>query len=288
MKLDRSDDVDAPKRPSLRLISATASDLARLDRFPDFLILGPQRTGTTWLHAQIRFHPQLFLTEPKELYYFNSLKGPEPPRFEGNSLGAYLDHFRDSPRWYVAKMLSALVRFGEPYRPIMRGEATASYAALDEEVIGELVSLNPMLKVVLMIRDPIQRAWSHAKKDLARRHRRSINEVPEHDVLEFFASDYQLRCAQSVAQFDRWSANLPRGHVFVGRFEQIERDPVGLLVSLLAFLGVRHDAKYVSTTAREAVNRTESQAIPERYFRFLSELLSREREATRRRFVPDW
>ena len=42
----------------------------RLERFPDFFIVGPQRTGTTWLHAHLRFHPQIFLAEPKELFFF--------------------------------------------------------------------------------------------------------------------------------------------------------------------------------------------------------------------------
>ena len=45
---------------------------------PDFLIIGPQRTGTTWLHAHLRFHPQIFLSEPKELYFFSSLEQRDP------------------------------------------------------------------------------------------------------------------------------------------------------------------------------------------------------------------
>jgi hypothetical protein len=57
-------------RARLRFVRARGDE--DLSRFPDFLIIGPQRTGTTWLHAHLRFHPQIFLSEPKELYFFSS------------------------------------------------------------------------------------------------------------------------------------------------------------------------------------------------------------------------
>lgn len=39
---------------------------------PDFLCIGSQRAGTTWLHECLREHPDLFLPEQKELHFFNS------------------------------------------------------------------------------------------------------------------------------------------------------------------------------------------------------------------------
>ena len=42
-------------RQQLRYVKV--SDGTRLDGFADFLIVGPQRTGTTWLHAHLRYHP---------------------------------------------------------------------------------------------------------------------------------------------------------------------------------------------------------------------------------------
>jgi hypothetical protein len=71
---------------------------ANLRRFPDFLIAGPQRTGTTWLHAQLRFHPQIFLSEPKEIFFFSRLADQRNPKFQSDDLVWYLRFFHD-PLW---------------------------------------------------------------------------------------------------------------------------------------------------------------------------------------------
>jgi len=71
-------------RARLRYVRARGDE--DLSRFPDFLIIGPQRTGTTWLHAHLRFHPQIFLSEPKEIFFFSRLKMSGHPKFESNDL----------------------------------------------------------------------------------------------------------------------------------------------------------------------------------------------------------
>ena len=46
---------------------------------PNFLVIGAQRAGTTWLYECLREHPEIFLPETKELHYFdlNHEKGDE-------------------------------------------------------------------------------------------------------------------------------------------------------------------------------------------------------------------
>src|SRR5713101_1263916 len=98
--------------------------------FPDFLIVGPQRTGTTWLHANLRYHPQIMLAEPKELFFFSSLKPPAQQRFGSSDLVDYLRFFHEPPWRVMLRHMISLRRYRERYRPTVRGEATASYAAL--------------------------------------------------------------------------------------------------------------------------------------------------------------
>ena len=159
--------IDATVRGKLRWVKVPEEGIS-LERFPDFLIVGPQRTGTTWLHAHLRFHPEIFLSEPKEIFYFSRLKTPESAKFQSDDLGWYLSFFRD-PLWRrAAKTAIALWKYRAFYHPRVRGEATASYAAMDRDVIAEIAALNPDIRVILMIRNPIDRAWSHARKDLVR------------------------------------------------------------------------------------------------------------------------
>ena len=156
------------------------SERLSLERFPDFLIVGPQRTGTTWLHAVLQSHPQVFLTDPKELFFFSRLKDRANPRFESALLDWYLAHFADPmPRW-IAKQARSLARLGRPYRPIIRGEATASYAAMDRDLIEEIAVLRPDVKVLLMVRHPSRRG-RHAPEPF-RRHVAAVATADEHQA----------------------------------------------------------------------------------------------------------
>jgi len=43
------------------------------DRLPTFLIIGCQKAGTSWLHKAIAQHPEIVVSTPKELHFFNNL-----------------------------------------------------------------------------------------------------------------------------------------------------------------------------------------------------------------------
>lgn len=259
-----------------RLTWVRAEPGADLSYFPDFLIIGPQRTGTTWLHAHLRDHPEVMLSEPKEVLFFNRLKSPNHPRFQSADLSWYLKFFRE-PLWRRAwKDARCRRRFGVPYLPKARGEASASYAVLDADVIDEIGLLNPDIKAILMVRDPLERAWSHAKKDLARNRARRLEEVAEHEFLRFFQDEYQLRCARYADNFAKWKAMLKPGHLFVGRFDDIALRPRELLLEVMSFLGVESSGRFVGADVGRAVNPTARDRIPARYREVLEELLGGE------------
>ncbi len=259
-----------------------------LSRFPDFLIVGPQRTGTTWLHAHLRFHPEVLLSEPKEIFFFSRIKERPPGKFQSDSLAWYLQFFRDRWPWRAYKTFTCLWRYGEWYRPRVRGEATASYAGLDEDVIREIVLLNPEIRVILMVRHPIDRAWSHAKKDLARNRGRSLQEVAPGEIEDFLRSPYQIRCAQYVQNIRRWARHLKRGHLFVGLFDDIAQRPAELLLEVMGFLGVRASPRYILPDAAAPVNPTARVMIPPRYRELLTQLLGDEIEALGRELELRW
>src|SRR5229473_6742363 len=56
--------------------------------FPDFLVISPPKTGSTWLAANLRCHPEIFIPEIKEVKYFSSY-------YKWLDLDWYLGHFRD-------------------------------------------------------------------------------------------------------------------------------------------------------------------------------------------------
>ncbi len=52
----------------------------------DFLGIGAQRAGTTWLYRCLQRHPQLYLPGTKELHYFDRLTGRGPQFTQVRSL----------------------------------------------------------------------------------------------------------------------------------------------------------------------------------------------------------
>lgn len=255
-------------RQSLQRVKVRDGAVVDLGLFPDFLIIGPQRTGTTWLHLNLSRHPQVLLPIQKELYYFNHLANPmrhipEHGRGTSEDLEWYLEFFREPEEVVRRKDAQCRSAVGEPYAPDVRGEATATYAVgVDDAVIQDIFRLNPELKVILMVRDPVERAWSHAKKDLARDAGRDLAEVGEDDFRKFFKLPYQQRCGRYRDILELWQPHVPEGHLLVGHFESIRRDPVALLTQVYGFLGVRSDTRYVPQDAAKKQQQTEPAPIP--------------------------
>src|SRR5262249_1211051 len=147
------------------------------------------------------------------------------PRYRSNQLEWYLRVFHEPVHRMALRNAISLWRYSRLYRPKVRGEATASYAALDRDVIQDIAALRPEIKIILMIRDPVERAWSHAKKDLARNKGRQLGDVSEQEFERFFTDPYQRQCAHYAENIDNWSAYLRPGHLLIGLFDDIDARP---------------------------------------------------------------
>ncbi len=252
-----------------------------LGLFPDFLIIGPQRTGTTWMHECLVEHPHVFMPEQKEIYYFNTLRFPEkhPPTLPpiDPELGWYLEHFQVDLDWAAKRDAEVRGQFGVGFEPRVRGEATATYAAaLDPQIIRDVLLLNPGVKVLTMVRDPIERAWSHAKKDLSKLANRKAEDVSEAQWLEFLNRPYQVKCGNYAEIHAKWLSRMPAEQFFVGDFSRVASDPLGLLRDVCAFVGIDFDERFFAARAKVRVNPTASAPIPSRIREELERLFGAE------------
>ena len=136
-------------------------------RGPDFLVIGAQRAGTTWLHRVLQQHPNLWLPPVKELHYFDKLdtkrtildaKERRRVGFRGLiTIDPWFFRYwlmRRSDAWYEALFRQAQ-RKGR-----LTGEITPAYATLDEDVLRRIRRTNNDIKLVFIMRDPVERAWS--------------------------------------------------------------------------------------------------------------------------------
>lgn len=251
--------------------------------FPDFMFVGPQRTGSFWLYENLRWHPQIFV-ERKEIYYFNVLDQPAHRKFRSAELNWYLAHFRQQPLDWLKKTLHAALKHRERYAPIRRGEGTASYAAMRREYIAEILALRPDIRIIIMVRDPVARAWSHAYKDLVQRPRRRVEDVPTAEFEKFFRGPYQLACGSYMQIIDTWTALLRPGHLHIAWFADIRQRPVPMMQDIYRFLDVRDDAKYVGAGAEEIINPAARSGPPEPCLRILRDLFAPEIERLTTRY----
>jgi len=270
----------------LKYVELDSDSEIDLSVFPDFLIIGPQRTGTSWIHRNLVQHPQIFMPEQKELYYFNNLQTdkyhpknlpPISPR-----LSWYLDFFRPNLKFIDSRDHECRKTWGESYEGNIRGEATATYlVALCDEIISEILTLNPEIKILMMVRDPVERAWSHAKKDLSQMPDRPIEDVCNEEWINFFRRKYQLGCGQYCANIEKWRNKLKKETFFVGRYIDIQDDPNEFLRTVLDFLGARSDLKYFRSTINMIVYPTEKAKIPGPLLSELQDIFAEEIELLR-------
>ena len=121
------------------------------EQLVSFLICGAQKAGTTALAEYLRGHPQLFLPAQKELHHFDneSLAWGTGPREQRRNARRYHRAFQDAPpacRW---------------------GEATPIYMYW-EAAPERIWRYNPAMRIVVILRNPIDRAYSHWAMEVGR------------------------------------------------------------------------------------------------------------------------
>ncbi len=259
---------------------------------PDFLGIGAQKAGTTWLHRHLDQHEQIWLPPQKELHYFDQrLQGklaPLPQRMWSdqapspqwrlnltNRLARHRQRFvvdevtwdlnfffgRNDDQWYRSLFAPASDRIA--------GEITPAYSTLEPEIIAHVAALLPDAKLLFMMRNPIERAWSHAVMDLTRRGGKQLSEVTQEEFHRHVNGQASSQRGDYVTTLDRWLAHFPKRQLFVGFLEDINARPRFVLRRVFRFLGV-DEAAHVPVRPRP-VHRGNAQSMPTPWARQLAE-----------------
>lgn len=188
---------------------------------PNFLIIGPQKTGTTWLHMCLSQHPEVFLAKGvKETYFFD--------RYFDRGAGWYERYFSH------AKQGAAV------------GEVAPTYFAAPEAP-SRIRSLCPDVKIVACLRDPVQRSWS-AYLDAWRK---GDTDLPIEHAIERYPNF--LDDSLYSKHLERYYNEFPEKHILVLIHEDITQDYMRVLSRLFQFIGV--DTEYSPTRGDRKVNK---------------------------------
>jgi hypothetical protein len=192
-----------------------------------FLIAGVQKGGTTALYDYLADYPDVALSRSKELHFFDD----ETLDWRAPDYGPYHAQFA-SPQ-------------GRPC-----GEATPIYLYWPE-ALERICAYNPAMRLIVTLRDPVQRAWSHWRMEYARgaerepfawcirqgRQRLFDSRPPIAPWGHHREFSYVERGFYGE-QLERLFAGFPREQVLILRAEDLKRDPAPTLGRVRRFLGL--------------------------------------------------
>lgn len=197
-------------------------------RLPDFIIGGAPRSGTTWLYSLLDRHPAIYMAKPIK---------PEPKFF-------LVDHLYERGLEFYSGTWFADADAGK-----IAGEKSTDY--LESATAAERLARDlPRVKVVFILREPVDRAYSnylwtkmngleHEDFETALRlESQRERELPE-----------RWRFTRPFSYFSRglyadlmkpYLERFPKEQILVLRFEDITERPAALAERLHRFLGVEH------------------------------------------------
>jgi len=180
----------------------------------DFLGIGAQKAGTTWLYEALALHPQIRFPEGKEVHFWDA-------------------HRSRGVDWYRS-------RFAATPPGTKAGEITPAYSILGADTVREIRELNDALRVLYVIRNPLERAWSSALMALERADMTAADATDQW-FIDHFRSQGSLRRGDYEACLRTWHAVFPREQLLVLRYDTLAANPLGFVQSACRHLGVDAD-----------------------------------------------
>ena len=214
----------------------------------DFLIVGAQKSGTTALYEYLNQHPDVCMARPKELRFFENE-----------------DHYRTTPVAYDQYH----AHFHPEHQAQRWGEASPAYMYWNRAP-ERIHAYKPEIKLVVILRNPIERAYSHWNMSRLR----GVETLPFLDALQAEKDrlpqtaplqnkpySYTDRGYYS-RQLERLYRYFHQDNILVLRHDSLRDDPENLQTRLCHFLGINpyqdiplqkaYALPYPSTMSRQA------------------------------------
>jgi len=197
---------------------------------PNFLLIGAMKCGTSSLASQLGTHPEILMSEPKELHFFS------------------LDEKRERGlAWYESCFAKAR---GEA----AVGEASTTYTMhpMITGVPARIADTLPDARFLYIVRHPIRRIISNYTHDwlLGERNPMQVGDS-NRDIEEVWESHPQfLPCSRYYYQIEQYLPHFPRERFLILVFEEFIENPRAIHRQIYEFLGVDPTFQRTSLAAR--------------------------------------
>jgi hypothetical protein len=225
----------------------------------DFICIGAQKAGTTWLWRMFRQLSEFTLPPVKELHYFDRSKRYPSP----NKLAEpYLINRLKDIQWvkYLLKTSTYHIRYtswskfpwlfnwyfstyrDEWYLSLFKsldgiaGEISPSYSILEKEDVKKMHDLLPDVKLIFLLRNPIERAWSLHRFGISKGFV-SAGSVDYQRFAKNIGSTAIDPRADYISTLENFTAFFHPEQLLIGFYDAIKENPVQLLSDIVGFLG---------------------------------------------------
>ena len=214
---------------------AKSTDSSTPCRLPDFIIIGAAKAGTTSLYRYLTRHPNIFMSEPKEPTYF-----------------ARDERFKLGEPWYLSLFQDA--------RPDqLCAEASTNYTnwPLYPDTVSRMSSLVPAVKLIYLMRHPVDRAYSHYIQLIQNIRTDDPDYKFDKTFEEHIATDDSvIQSSNYMQQIEQFLERYNRDQMLFLIFEEFIKDPQSSLTQISDFLGIDSNFDFIGTgEVKENLNR---------------------------------
>jgi len=195
----------------------------------DFFIVGAPKAGTTSLYHYLNEHLEIEMSSQKEPDYFS------------DSL------IQNKGMYYGKNRIDTLEKYNNLFiNPDvkLRGEGSVSYLFYDDVPL-KIKTYNPEAKIIIILRDPVDRAFSHYLMDyrlglVSESFEDIINKKSKHKNAHLFYQQY-IQVSEYAPQIKRYLNVFKRENILFIDYEDFKNDVAGVVNNVYLFLGVNDD-----------------------------------------------
>lgn len=244
---------------------------------PDFICIGAPKAGTTWLFDNLKRHPEIWLPPHKSFQFFSGL-AYEVRRKKLKRLGLWKALFGSGIKYFFWNLNYFFSRridvhwYRSMYNIVrgkIAGEISPSYTILTHSQIKNIIDINPDIKIIFLMRNPIERLWSHAMLNLVKNQKFNPQEITDDKYISHFQIDGQQSRTDYIGILEKWENIIPQDNFFVGFFDDISLKPDSLLKEICDFLDVDFSLEYFKESYKRNIFKGPHEKIPKGVLKFL-------------------
>ncbi len=158
------------------------------------------------------------------------------------------------------------------------GDISPQYRGLSQMSVEKIKKMNPKTKVIIGLREPIDREWSHTKMEMVKfQGKKSILELEPKELSDRLQDESFFERSNCTAVVDRWRKYFDDEQILIYYYDELKENPQKLYDKVCDFLGLQQvEIKNIN----KKVNKGVGEEIPEEYYKILVN--------TRRKYVEDF